>query len=312
MTRPTLIAVIGLAVAAVAALLAFQHEREDPPPPATATPAPAPAPAAAAEARRPSFDVVRVGGEGNAVLAGRAHPGALVQIFDGGAELGRVTADGRGEWVFVPAGALPPGARELRLRATGPEGEVLESGEPVVLVVPEPGSGPTLALKSAPTGGSALLQGPGPEGTLAGGLSLDLIDHDERGHWIVSGRAPAGGRIQLYLDDRFLVGGEADAEGGWRIAAARPGDGSHRVRADLIDGRAKVLARVEVVWTAGEPLLHLRDGEVVVAPGNSLWRIARRVYGQGVSYTAIFAANRERIRDPDLIYPGQVFTVPSR
>ena len=45
-------------------------------------------------------------------------------------------------------------------------------------------------------------------------------------------------------------------------------------------------------------------------PGNSLWRIARRNYGEGIRYTVIYQANREQIRDPDLIYPGQVFEVP--
>ena len=49
---------------------------------------------------------------------------------------------------------------------------------------------------------------------------------------------------------------------------------------------------------------------VVVQPGNSLWRLARRVYGQGLRFTVIYEANRAAIRDPDLIYPGQIFSVP--
>ena len=48
----------------------------------------------------------------------------------------------------------------------------------------------------------------------------------------------------------------------------------------------------------------------MVQPGNSLWRIARRVYGEGVRHTLIFDANQDQIRDPDLIYPGQIFVVP--
>ncbi len=50
---------------------------------------------------------------------------------------------------------------------------------------------------------------------------------------------------------------------------------------------------------------------VVVQPGNSLWRIARRSYGSGWDYTVIYEANREQIRNPDLIYPGQVFALPA-
>ncbi len=46
-------------------------------------------------------------------------------------------------------------------------------------------------------------------------------------------------------------------------------------------------------------------------PGNSLWRIARRTYGQGIMYTVIYQANGQQIFDPDLIYPGQVFVLPT-
>jgi len=309
LTRPTLLALFGLAVAIVAALLAFEHEREETTP-TPSVPVPTPAAAPIPDARRPSFDVVRIGTEGNSVIAGRAQPGAQVIILDGGTELGRVTADPRGEWVFVPAGALPPGGRELRLRAVNPDGEVLESGDPVVLVVPERGGGTALALKTAPTGGTSLLQGPG--GLTNGALSLDLVDHDEKGRLFVSGKAPAGSRVQLYIDNHFIGRAEADAEGNWRIAGARPMGDSHRLRVDQIDAKGKVLARIETPWTPGEPLARPGAGEVVVSPGSSLWRIARRVYGEGVAYTAIFTANRDQISNPDLIYPGQVFSLPQR
>ena len=51
---------------------------------------------------------------------------------------------------------------------------------------------------------------------------------------------------------------------------------------------------------------------VTVQPGFSLWRIARETYGEGVLYVKVFEANRDQIRDPDLIYPGQIFTVPAQ
>ncbi len=51
---------------------------------------------------------------------------------------------------------------------------------------------------------------------------------------------------------------------------------------------------------------------IVVQPGNSLWRLARRTYGEGLRYTVIYEANKDQIRDPNLIYPGQVFVVPKK
>ena len=49
----------------------------------------------------------------------------------------------------------------------------------------------------------------------------------------------------------------------------------------------------------------------MVQPGNSLWKLARESYGEGVRYTIIYEANKEQISNPDLIYPGQVFAVPT-
>ena len=49
---------------------------------------------------------------------------------------------------------------------------------------------------------------------------------------------------------------------------------------------------------------------MVIQPGNNLWRISRIIYGRGIQYTVIYDANRDNIRNPDLIYPGQIFTTP--
>ena len=57
-------------------------------------------------------------------------------------------------------------------------------------------------------------------------------------------------------------------------------------------------------------MVYSPEAFVVVEPGNSLWVIARRLLGSGFKYSVIFAANTDQIRDPDLIYPGQIFLVP--
>jgi nucleoid-associated protein YgaU len=48
----------------------------------------------------------------------------------------------------------------------------------------------------------------------------------------------------------------------------------------------------------------------IVSKGDNLWRISQRTYGKGVRYTVIYGANQEQIRNPDLIYPGQIFVLP--
>jgi nucleoid-associated protein YgaU len=52
------------------------------------------------------------------------------------------------------------------------------------------------------------------------------------------------------------------------------------------------------------------SGTAIIRRGDNLWSIARRVYGTGLKYTTIYRANRDQIRNPARIYPGQVFELP--
>lgn len=48
-----------------------------------------------------------------------------------------------------------------------------------------------------------------------------------------------------------------------------------------------------------------------VVKGDCLWNIAKKFYGNGSKYTVIYNANTDKIKNPNLIYPGQVLTIPS-
>ncbi|QKC84641.1 LysM peptidoglycan-binding domain-containing protein [Mesorhizobium sp. NZP2077] len=60
------------------------------------------------------------------------------------------------------------------------------------------------------------------------------------------------------------------------------------------------------------PKLEHADGAVIIRRNDTLWRISRRVYGHGVRYSTIYLANQDQIRDPNRIWPGQVFKVPEK
>ena len=86
------------------------------------------------------------------------------------------------------------------------------------------------------------------------------------------------------------------------------------LRVDQLGGSSgTVTARVQSPFERARPTELAQNGapgSIVVQPGNSLWRLARSTYGKGWQYTIIFEANRSQIRDPNLIYPGQVFVLP--
>ncbi|KAA5605283.1 LysM peptidoglycan-binding domain-containing protein [Roseospira marina] len=284
---------------------------------------------APADPDAPTFDVVHVEPGGHAVIAGRAAPGATVTILDSGAPLGAVTADGAGQWVFVPEAPLTPGDRELSLEARGgPSAQTAEAGRGasdvrrsatvVVLSVPaRDGSGPVVALEAPRLGGGTgrLLQGPAPN-TAQGTLQLGRVDYSRSGVLALSGTAAPGAVVQLYMDNAPVARVTADASGAWR---ARPDTRSlaekvYTLRVDQIRPDGRVTARVELPFQHTDFTFARGDeGEtlLVVQPGNNLWRVARTVYGQGTDYTVIYEANRSRIQDPDLIYPGQVFLIPT-
>ena len=143
-------------------------------------------------------------------------------------------------------------------------------------------------------------------------LSLDVVDYGDGGDLELAGRAEAGAALRLYLDNQPIGDTAAGLDSRWTLVPEQPvAPGLYTLRVDQVARDGSVTARVELPFLRGEPLQDLPDGRIVIVqPGNSLWRIARRTYGEGVQFTLIFGANADQIRDPDLIYPGQIFTLP--
>ena len=274
----------------------------------------------------PSFDVVRVNPRGDAVIAGRAEPGAEVTVRDAGRDIGSVVADERGEWVLLPDEPLAPGDRELTIVERLPSGDEVESDHSVVLSIPERGDEPdqtplAVLVPREGDGASRPLQVPKTETSdgsptdeivVETGVGIDSVDYDEAGEMIISGRAETGASLNIYVDDAYVGTARPDADGRWTL---RPGErltpGTHTVRVDRINSEGVVLARIETPLARAKPEeLLIGEAKIVVQPGNSLWRIARRAYGGGIYFSVIYEANRANIRNPDLIYPGQVFAIP--
>jgi nucleoid-associated protein YgaU len=277
----------------------------------------APKPAAVATPPKPNFDVVRIAPGGSAVFAGRAAPNSEVTVKRGATPLGKTRADDRGAWVLVPDAKLAPGAAELMVTSLGPDGATMAGDATVVVVVPPP-AGPAAAPQAAlavltPATGAAsrLLQAP-DHAASGGKLGLDTVDYDDHGAIRFSGHAPPNAPVRVYLDNKAAGDSVADITGRWTLAPAQTVEpGLHRLRLDQIDRSGRVANRIELPFlrealTMGQ----VSPGQVVVQPGQNLWRLARRAYGTGIRYTVIYTANREQIRDVKLIYPGQVFTVP--
>ena len=190
----------------------------------------------------------------------------------------------------------------------------------------------------APTDTSA------PPATIAAPVALpppakfDVVRVNPQGFAVLAGRAVPNTEVTAFDGATAIGRAKADARGEWVIVpdAALP-PGTHTLRlsapgAQQADGEDQVSLIVPVasggvaaamsangtLAAAASPPRGVDPGKVVqerslvVRPGSNLWRIARDSYGDGNRYTVIYGANRDRIGDPDLIYPGQVFTLPAR
>jgi hypothetical protein len=272
------------------------------------------------------FDAIRVNSGGYQVVAGQGPAGAKITLFDGDVAIGSVDADANGEWVFVSEAPIAPGDHQLSLSATR-DGHTTVSTDVALVVVPSrdgsivgraAGSSlgddkPLIFLIPKAGGASTILQAPDEAALGLPGLSIDVIDYGEDGTVIISGHGAAGAFIRLYLDNLPIGEDWISAAGTFRIPADRPiAPGTYRLRADQLDAEGRVTDRTETPFQRAAPAdIAAADGRIVVQPGNSLWRIAHTAYGRGTHYTIIYMANRVQIHDPDLIYPGQILTVPA-
>ena len=294
----------------------------------------------AANAVPATFDVVSVEPDGSTVVAGRAAPGAQVQLLNNGVVVATVTADMNGQFAIVPP-PLSAGEHLLSLAAGGKPAERAQTvavavpkdrmGEPVVALT-EPGmptrilsdqapKAPLRPAQDAPVSASA----PKPA------LSIRTVEADDAGGFYASGAAAPGAQIRLSLNGTPLAQVQAGADGGWSLKIEKGmAAGAYAVKADQLDPAGKVLAQAEVSFSyparVSSPPPEPAQGQapasashailsevqsVTVQRGDSLWRISQRLLGSGYRYTQIYAANSNQIRDPSLIYPEQILVIPA-
>ena len=152
-------------------------------------------------------------------------------------------------------------------------------------------------------------------------VALDAITYSDKGEVELSGRANNSGFVRVYLDNKPITSSKVAADGNWRTELPDVDTGIYTLRVDQVDDAGAVTSRIETPFkreddatveaNQQQSATHATSVRVVtVQPGSTLWAIASERYGEGLMYVRVFEANRDRIRDPDLIYPGQIFEIP--
>jgi len=144
---------------------------------------------------------------------------------------------------------------------------------------------------------------------------------DAQGYWTQDMSNVAPGVYTLRLDQldgagqvsaRFETPFKREDRAALAAAAAQVAQQAADAAAVAQDQSADTGAMTTSVPTDTQPAAVAPVQAITVQPGNTLWGISRARYGQGILYVRVFDANRDKIRDPDLIYPGQVFVLPSQ
>ena len=304
----------------------------------------------------PSFDIARIEPSGDAVIAGRATPGATVELLRNGEVHDRAVADQAGQFAMVPR-PLPSGTYDLTLRTKQADGKQTTSKQSVAVVL-EAGrkDQPVVALMS-PDKPTVVLSQPAAAKPAAGAVVVEAVEVAPDGKFHVSGRARPGAAVRFYLNDSLVAPVTAGADGRLAVTINEGvAPGNYRVRLDEVEPNSgKVSARAEVPFNVPETLVTTASvppkataskrtdaapaqqpqlaaagasappngatSSAVVVPkiatttvsrGDSLWRISQSNYGAGMRYAVIYNANKEQIRNPNMIYPGQIFVLPTQ
>ncbi|MFO1208437.1 MAG: LysM peptidoglycan-binding domain-containing protein [Amaricoccus sp.] len=269
---------------------------------------------------RPSDDVVMLLPQAPVPVPGAVRSGQLPPPKPSAPPAAPDAAPAEAAGAPAPIPVARPGMPYPRPARVVAAGTPAEPAAPPVAAA-EAASGPEVAATVVLRGDSVEVT---PTRGAPKGLTLASISYSEAGDVTLAGLANANAVLRAYVDDRFAEEARAGGDGRWRMDLGGVAGGVYRLRIDELGADGRVAGRVETPFQrdyphappprpgapgAPEPA-PADNGTVTVQPGNNLWTLARTHYGSGVMYTQIFTANREQIRDPDLIYPGQILAMP--
>ncbi len=223
------------------------------------------------------------------------------------------------------ADETPVETAEAETDPASDEGTVVATAEdpaPETPTVEAAPAAPTVLL--ADGDGVRVLQGANEAPEAQQSVTVDTITYNTEGDVVLSGRGLSDESfVRVYIDNNPIRELQIEEGGDWRTPLPDVDTGVYTLRIDEIDpGTGRVTSRIEtpfkrepaaaILALAADVRETARPVELItIQPGNTLWQLSEKAYGDGGLFVRIFEANADRIKDPDLIYPGQVFSVPN-
>ena len=276
------------------------------------------------------LEVVRVRPDGSLVIAGKGLPNSKLEIISNSEVIAITTTDKIGDFVVVPEKQLKGGEYFLSFRQTTKDNKVViakksaainvtgnKNDIPIVAIVDSQGK---LVAK--------VIQAPGLEKkkeankgddktntkiTKEPKIKILAITHDSKvGQLVLSGIAYNGVQVNAGFTGKETSSTKI-TNGEWTLSI--PGKliaGKQKVFAVLLGKNGKVLRENSIIISGKNIENAAGKTLIIVQKGDALWNIAFQRLGLGNRYIDIVELNRDKIKNPDLIYPKQLFIIPNK
>ena len=276
------------------------------------------------------LEVIRVRPDGSLVIAGKGLPNSKVEIISGSTIIATTTSDNIGEFVAVPEKQLKSGEYLLAFRQTTKDNKVTIANEAVAInVTGGLNDIPIVAIiDSEGKIGARVIQAPGLEKTKEKAIKEDKGNKENKdkpevsilaftydikvGQLILSGTAFGGVQINGGYSGKEISSTKI-LNNEWSLTI--PGKlilGKQKVSVILLGKNGNVLSK-NSLNISGKSIQNANGKTfVIVQKGDALWNIAYNRLGLGKLYMDIVKLNSDKIKNPDLIYPKQLFVIPFR
>ena len=229
-----------------------------------------------------TIDTISYSSNGDVILGGRGQAGNFVRIYLDNQFLATSKIAADGYWA-LELSDIEPGIYTLRVDELNVAGDVVSRAET------------PFKREAAEELAELMAAGTEPEGPSESAAEAEVVDAEE----LASVEPEAADDPQ---PEQFVTQEEVNVQA--EVAELNPqGEQSSDGGSLAVEGQP---ADTASVLRTPSKKFRVRT----VQPGSTLWAIAKESYGAGIEYFKVFEANKERIRDPDLIYPGQVFEIP--
>ena len=234
-----------------------------------------------------TIDTISYSSNGDVILGGRGQAGNFVRIYLDNQSIATSKIAADGYWA-LELSDIEPGIYSLRVDELNAAGDVVSRAETPFKREAAEELAELMAAGTAPEEPS--VEVPSESAAVAQAVATDALPSVEPE--AADDTAPEKVVTQLEVNVQAEVAelnpqDEQSSDGGSVAAEGQPAETASILRTPSKQFRVRT-----------------------VQPGSTLWAIAKESYGAGIEYFKVFEANKERIRDPDLIYPGQVFEIP--